>query len=270
MAAMAAESNQRQDALQILSYLTHEIRTPLSSMLALSQLLRAELAGPLTAEQQKYMEVIERSVEKLNRLIGDVLDLSRLETGTVEIEPRYLDLAELIRTTAAELAPGAAAKSVNLAVHPMDNLPQVRCDPDRLRHVLKVLIENALEFTDRGQVALSATAGEGEVVVQVSDTGIGIPKSALASLFEGPFFPTVDGVVRRPMSRRSGAGLGLAIASRSIALMGGRMSAESDEGIGTRFIFTLPTGDRRSSPAPTKRTATVGSRRKATRKNQRS
>jgi signal transduction histidine kinase len=222
-------------SLGVLMHLSHEIRTPLNSMLALSQLLRDGLAGALNAEQRKYIEVIERNGQHLFRLVDDVLDLSRMEVGQMEVDIVSLDLGDHMRTTAAALAPLADVKHIRLIVEPLENLPRVLCDPDRVRQILTNLIGNAVKFTDRGQVVLSAESRNGAVAVHVSDTGVGIPEAALPGLFE-EFFQADPESARR----RGGAGLGLAIASRLVRLMSGELTVESTRGVGSRFTFTLP------------------------------
>jgi signal transduction histidine kinase/CheY-like chemotaxis protein len=215
--------------------MSHEIRTPLNSVLALSQLLRDGMAGNVTPEQRRYMEVIERNGQNLLRLINDILDLSRIEAGYLEMELQATDLGSLIRTAAGELAPLADAKGLDLVVKLPETLPLCRCDPDRVRQVLTNLIGNAIKFTPQGHVQLSAEARNGMLAVHVADTGIGIPESAKPRLFE-EFFQVDQTLVRRS----GGTGLGLAIASRLVRIMGGELTVESVVGAGSRFTFTLP------------------------------
>jgi signal transduction histidine kinase len=230
----------RAEHLGRLAHLSHEIRTPLNSMLALSELLRDGMAGGLNAEQKKYVDVIERNGQILIRMVSDVLDLARMEAGRITVELRSLDLADQLRATTAALAPLAEVKAISLAVDPMvELLPLVECDPERLRQVLTNLIGNAVKFTDRGRVVVSAELRRNQVAVHVADTGIGISELARTRLFE-EFFQAGD----TERHRNGGVGLGLAIASRLVRLMGGELSVESAEGVGSQFTFTLPIGDR--------------------------
>ncbi len=232
------ESKGPQGPMGVWMRVSHEIRTPLNSILALSQLLRDGMAGRLNPEQQRYVEVIERNGRNLMILVSDVLDLSRMEGGHIDVEIRTLDLGDQLRATVSALAALAEVKRIVLCVTAVDDLPAVRCDPDRLRQILTNLIGNAIKFTDRGQVVLSAEVREAVVAVHVSDTGVGIPEAARSHLFEDFF--QADAMDAR---RRQGAGLGLAIASRFVHLMGGEISVESTEGVGSRFTFTVPRGD---------------------------
>ena len=246
---------QGDETLSRLLHLSHEIRTPLNSMLALSQLLRDGLAGKLNSEQQRYVEIIERNGQDLIRLVSDVLDLSRMEGGHVDVNVRLVDPAEQMRATATALAPLAQAKNIELKVDVGEFLPLVRCDPDRVRQVLTNLIGNAVKFTNRGCITLTAEVRDGAVALQVSDTGIGIPEEARSRVFEeffqvGQMHPSgsepdpveIPGRYRR--GRADGAGLGLTIASRLVRMMGGELSVESAVGVGSRFTFTLPLAER--------------------------
>ena len=216
--------------------MSHEIRTPLNSVLALSQLLRDGVAGGLTAGQRQYLEVIERNGQNLLRLINDILDLSRIEAGHLEMDTQTVDLAPHIRVIAAELAPLATAKELELVVKLPETLPAVRCDVDRVRQILTNLIGNAIKFTETGTVQVAAEAqGERPVAVSVIDTGVGIPEADLNKIFR-EFFQ-VDQTLAR---RQGGTGLGLAIASRLAQLMGGEIAVTSLVGHGSRFTLTLP------------------------------
>ncbi len=234
---------QGRDSVDVLLYLSHEIRTPLNSMLALAQLLRDGQAGVLNPEQQRYVEVIERSGQSLVRLVHDVLDLSRLELGQADIEISSLDIRDQLQEAAAALTPLAEAKGIELIVTGTGPLPSVACDPDRLRQVLMNLISNAIKFTDRGCVTLSAEVGAGAggrmVAIHVSDTGVGIPEAARSRIFE-EFFQVRQLECRTGTRREDGVGLGLAIARRLVRLMGGDLSVESKVGLGSRFTFNLP------------------------------
>jgi signal transduction histidine kinase/ActR/RegA family two-component response regulator len=215
--------------------MSHEIRTPLNSVLALSQLLRDCVAGPLTADQRKYLEIIMRNGHTLLRLIDDILDLSRIESGHLQVDTEDVDLQPQIAAIIEALAPLAMAKDLDTSVKLPDDLPPVRCDVDRLRQILTNLIGNAIKFTESGAVRVTAEARAAVVAVHVTDTGIGIPQAQLGHIFEE--FAQVDQTLAR---RQGGAGLGLAIASRLARLMGGDITASSVVGSGSRFTLTLP------------------------------
>lgn len=221
--------------LETFKHLSHEMRTPLYSILALSQLLRDGTTGDLNVEQQRYLEVMVRNGQNLIRLVNDVLDLSRIDLGQFRLDPRPVHIEDELMAAAASLAPLAEIKGVELEVAPCGPLPAVSCDPDRLWQVLNNLLGNAIKFTDRGRVDLSCERRGDVVAVHVTDTGVGIPETVRAHLFDQ--LPRSEGGVT---TGRGGAGLGLAIASRLVRLMGGQLSVESAEGAGARFTFTLP------------------------------
>jgi two-component system sensor histidine kinase ChiS len=173
-----------------------------------------------------------------------------------------LDLGDQLRASATALAPLAVVKRIELKVDVGESLPRVWCDPDRLRQILTNLIGNAVKFTDRGCVTLTAEVRESAMAVHVSDTGIGIPEEARSRLFE-EFFQVAQIRAANPHGiggegnegldvvghrychgRADGAGLGLAIASRLVRMMGGELSVESAVGVGSRFTFTLPLAER--------------------------
>ncbi|HXU06255.1 MAG TPA: ATP-binding protein [Polyangia bacterium] len=215
--------------------MSHEIRTPLNSVLALSALLRDGTAGPLTVDQRRYLEIMTRNGHTLLRLIDDILDLSRIESGHLVVDTEDVDLAPQIAAIVEALAPLAIAKDLNVSVKLPDDLPLVRCDVDRVRQILTNLIANAIKFTDAGMVRLTAGVSLEAVVIHVTDTGVGIPEAELEHIFEE--FVQVDQTLAR---RQGGAGLGLAIASRLARLMGGEISVSSVVGSGSRFTLALP------------------------------
>ena len=215
--------------------MSHEIRTPLNSVLALSELLRDGGAGALTAEQRRYLEIITRNGHTLLRLIDDILDLSRIESGYVELDTDDVDLAPNIVAVVEALSPLAMEKDLHVTVKLPEDLPPARCDVDRVRQILTNLVGNAIKFTDNGTVRVTAESTPSAVVIFVTDTGIGIPENQLGRIFDE--FVQVDQSLAR---RQAGTGLGLAIASRLARLMGGEISVSSVQGSGSRFTLSLP------------------------------
>jgi signal transduction histidine kinase len=232
MAAGLAQSASNADRLKsaFVANMSHEIRTPLNSVLALSQLLRDGVAGTLTADQRKYLEIITRNGQTLLRLIDDILDLSRIESGHLEIDTQDVDLAPQLAAIAEAVSPLAMAKDLHVTVKLPAELPLVRCDIDRVRQILTNLIGNAIKFTDAGMVRVTAEARPSAVAINVTDTGVGIPEAQLGRIFDE--FVQVDPTLAR---RQGGTGLGLAIASRLARLMGGDISVSSVVGSGSRF-----------------------------------
>jgi signal transduction histidine kinase/ActR/RegA family two-component response regulator len=230
--------NEEVDRLKnaFIANMSHEIRTPLNSVLALTELLRDGVAGPLTVDQRKYLQVIERNGRGLLHLINDVLDLSRIEAGHLEMDTEDVDLAPQIEAVAEALAPLAAARNLDLTVRLPSELPAARGDPDRFRQILTNLIGNAIKFTESGgQVMVSAEVQAESVVVVVTDTGVGIPDPYREKIFQ-EFFQVDQTLVRR----QGGTGLGLAIARRLARLMGGDIAVESVVNRGSRFQLALP------------------------------
>jgi signal transduction histidine kinase/ActR/RegA family two-component response regulator len=224
--------------------MSHEIRTPLNSVLALAQLLREGVAGPLVADQRRYLEVIERNGQNLLRLINDILDLSRIEAGRVEVDIQDLSLGPVVAEVVDSLGPLAHKKDVELAVRLPDPAPRVHGDVDRLRQILNNLVGNAIKFTEAGMVQVAAEASDGEVAIQVIDTGIGIAEADIGKIFR-EFFQ-VDQTLAR---RQGGTGLGLPIAIRLARLMGGDITVSSVPGSGSRFTLTLPRAPDRPAAA---------------------
>jgi signal transduction histidine kinase/CheY-like chemotaxis protein len=239
--------------------MSHEIRTPLNSVLALSVLLRDGTAGPLTADQRDYLEVIERNGHNLLRLLNDILDLSRIEAGHLEMDTQDVDVAPHVCDIGSTLAPLATAKGLDLTLKIPEQLPLVRADVDRVRQILTNLVGNAIKFTDAGTVQVGVDVRPAAIALQVTDTGIGIPEAQLDKIFHE--FVQVDQTLAR---RQGGTGLGLAIARRLARLMGGEVSVTSIAGKGSRFTLTLPraigAAPERPLPAPT-RTARLESRK---------
>jgi signal transduction histidine kinase/CheY-like chemotaxis protein len=235
--------------------MSHEIRTPLNSVLALSQLLRDGVAGSLTVDQRRYLEVIERNGQGLLHLINDILDLSRIEAGHIEIDAQNLDVAAQVQAVADALRPLATAKGLDLAILLPRDLPRVRADADRFRQILTNLVGNAIKFTESGQVRISADVRADAVTLHVTDTGVGISDAYRDKIFE-EFFQVDQTLVRR----QGGTGLGLAIARRLARLMGGEISVESVPGKGSRFSLRLEraAGDAPAAAAPPRPEAEAG------------
>ena len=218
---------------EFLSSMSHEIRTPMNAILGMSDLL-AET--PLTHEQQEYVRIARTGGENLLSLIDDILDLSKVEAGQLQMEMVELDVGRIVEETATFLAVRAHGKGLELSCRVMPEVPAIRLgDPVRLRQVLTNLVGNAIKFTERGAVSLSVKhdpAGEegGDLLFRVSDTGIGIPPQRLDYIFD--MFTQVDGSTTR---HYGGTGLGLAICRRLVGIMGGTIWAESTPGEGSSF-----------------------------------
>jgi PAS domain S-box-containing protein len=218
-----------------LSTMSHELRTPLNAIGGYVQLMEMEVQGPITDAQRQSLERITRSHRHLLRLVNDVLDLSRIEAGRMEYRIEEIDLPSMVSSVVPMVEPQLAQAGLTLDTA-VDATLGARADREKTQQILINLLTNAVKFTPRGgRIAVSTRRDDGQVFVDVSDTGIGIPPEKLASVFE-PFVQ-----VSSEQSRRSeGTGLGLAI-SRDLARgMGGDLTASSAPGAGSTFTLRLP------------------------------
>ena len=228
-----------------LANMSHELRTPLNSSLILAKLLAENRAGNLTAEQVKYAQTIESSGSDLLVLINDVLDLSKIEAGHMEIHAEPLRIENVVSGLRDTFDPVARQKGVGLTMTVSDAAPRrIVSDSQRLVQVLKNLLSNALKFTDRGTVALTVEReADGRIAFAVSDTGIGIAEDQQRTVFS-PFFQG-DGTTSR---KYGGTGLGLSISSNLARLLGGEIRLSSEPGKGSVFTLLIP--ENHDGPAP--------------------
>jgi signal transduction histidine kinase/HAMP domain-containing protein len=228
---------------QFLANVSHELRTPLNSLLILARLLAQNPADNLTAKQVEYANVIHSSGTDLLLLINDILDLSRVEAGKLDVHPEPFAVASLAEDLRTVFEPLAAEKSLDFSVETEAGVPaEVVTDRQRLRQILHNLLSNAVKFTPAGRVELriglaaSRGAGQGPAIAfSVTDTGIGISDDSLETIFEA--FQQGDGTTSR---RYGGTGLGLAISREVADQLGGRITAESEPGRGSTFTLYLP------------------------------
>lgn len=221
---------------QFLATMSHELRTPLNAIIGFSQLLLRLSKGPLTSSQRDMVERILNNGKNLLELLNDVLDLSKIEAGRLEIKPELCNLAQVVQTTVAELRSLAEDKQLELSLQIDLPDPQVYYDRSRFRRILVNLLSNAIKFTESGSVWVRLSAlGAERIALEVEDTGIGISPSHLNYIFEP--FRQIDQTTTRP---HTGSGLGLAITHSLVQMMGGRITVQSQVGQGSVFRVELP------------------------------
>ncbi|HZZ71835.1 MAG TPA: response regulator [Pirellulales bacterium] len=220
-----------------LANMSHELRTPLNSSLILAKLLADNPNGNLSAEQVQYAQTIQSAGNDLLALINDILDLSKIEAGHMEVRPESVSISRLLESLARTFQPLADQRGLELKTVIDGQAPQeITTDPQRLEQILKNLLSNAIKFTEQGEVEISVrTAEDQRVNFSVRDTGIGIPEDKQGIVFEA--FQQVEGTTNR---RFGGTGLGLSISRQLTRLLGGDLHLESTVGRGSTFTVTVP------------------------------
>lgn len=230
--AVAAAEAANEAKSTFLATMSHEIRTPLNGVLGMAQAMARE---PLSAQQQERLDVIRQSGEALLAILNDVLDLSKIEAGRLDLEEIAFDLGDLVRGAQATFTTLANKKGLSFSLNIDPAIGVFVGDPTRVRQILYNLLSNALKFTDTGEVRVEAAYDGAYLELQVIDSGIGMSKETMAHLF-APFSQADSSMTRR----FGGTGLGLAISRQLAARMGGEISAKSEPGFGSTFTVRLP------------------------------
>jgi len=220
---------------EFLSNMSHELRTPLNSVMALSRVLIMQAQNKLTEEEANYLQIIERNGKNLLSLINDILDLSKIEAGKLDISPKLFSIQSTVEIIMERLELLADEKGLTLRLNVPDDLPKIESDENRVHQILQNLIGNAVKFTEEGTVTVSIHFDDETIYIDIIDTGIGISQKDLPYIFDE--FRQVDGSSSR---RYEGTGLGLAIAYKAAMMLGGNITVQSELGKGSTFSLSIP------------------------------
>jgi signal transduction histidine kinase len=219
---------------KFLANMSHELRTPLNAIIGFSELLEQEVAGPLNPKQTEYVRYVLTSARHQLQLVNEILDLSKIEAGRVELSREWTPLGAVVDAVQGIVRPLADKQGVRLELVVAANLPELFVDPVRIKQVLYNLLSNGIKFTSPGGVVtLSARPAADHVEIAVADTGVGIRRDDLGRLFRE--FERIEAG-----EKTEGTGLGLALTRRLVELHGGEISVESEFGAGSRFSVRLP------------------------------
>jgi signal transduction histidine kinase len=245
-AELDTQAQQLREATELksrfLAYMSHEFRTPISSIRSLTRLLIERVDGPLTEEQERQVRFIQATAGEFAEMVDDLLDLARVEAGRVEISPAWFEMVDLFSALRGMFKPVLTNPDVTLVFEEPVSPLRLYTDDKRLSQILRNFISNALKFTLKGEVRVSARGegsdgGDGDqwVVFSVADTGIGIAKEFQHAIFHD--FAQLDSPVQK---RLRGSGLGLSLSKRLAELLGGSVALDSDLGRGSVFTVTVP------------------------------
>jgi signal transduction histidine kinase/DNA-binding response OmpR family regulator len=241
--ALYAELDERADYLRraselkssFLSNMSHEFRTPLNSIMALTRMMLDRMDGDLTSEQDQQLRFVQQSARELAEMVDDLLDLAKVEAGRLDVKPKTFDVPDLFGALRGMLKPLLADSSLNLTFTIADPLPVLFTDEQKVSQILRNFISNAIKFTPHGEVAVSAAVIGEEVSFSVTDTGVGISESDQLIIFEE--FAQVENNMQRKVK---GTGLGLPLSRKLAELLGGRVEVHSVVGHGSTFSLIIP------------------------------
>lgn len=208
-----------------------ELRIPLTSIDGHVELLRDQHLGRITKQQKDSLDAINHEIDRITRMIIDIIELTNLETGNISLKKERISFSDIIDNVTEYMQPTTELKGIRLVKEISPDLPAILGDPERLTHAFTNIISNAIKFTSDGSISITADARDHELLVSVSDTGTGIPDDAIDKIFDR--FYKVD-------AASNGTGLGLSTAKAIVELHGGRIWAESKKGEGSTVRFTVP------------------------------
>lgn len=239
-AELDAQADQLRQATELksrfLAYMSHEFRTPVNAIRSITRLLLDRIDGPLTSEQEKQVSFIQQNATEFAEMVDDLLDLAKVEAGRVEISPAWFEMVDLFSALRGMFKPVLTNPSVNLVFEEPQGVPRLYTDDRKLSQILRNYISNALKFTPKGEVRVTAVmADDGTVTFSVADTGIGIAPEFQASIFQD------FSQVQSPLQQRlRGTGLGLSLSKKLAVLLGGGVGLQSEPGKGSVFSVTIP------------------------------
>lgn len=220
---------------EFLSNMSHELRTPLNSIMSLSRVLIMQAKNKLTEEENNYLEIVERNGKQLLSLINDILDLSKIEAGKMDVNPEFISLNSLLNSIRDNFMPIVNEKGLELKLEIKADLPEIETDGAKLHQVLQNIISNSVKFTEKGNIDIKVDFDSEKVYIDIRDTGIGIPQNEQSNIFDE--FRQIDGSSSR---QYQGTGLGLAIVSKLLKVLNGDIELKSKTGEGSLFSIILP------------------------------
>jgi signal transduction histidine kinase len=221
---------------RFLAYMSHEFRTPINAIRSVARLLSDHVDGPLTSEQERQVGFIQTSAGEFAQMVDDLLDFAKIEAGRVEISPAWFEMVDLFSALRGMFKPVLTNSEVTLVFEEPLDVPKLFTDDKKLSTILRNFISNALKFTAKGEVRVSARAlDDGHVTFAVSDTGVGIARQYHHAMFQD--FSQVDSPIQK---RLRGTGLGLSLSKRMAELLGGSVFFESELGKGSMFSVRIP------------------------------
>ena len=241
--ALYAELDERADYLRraselkssFLANMSHEFRTPLNSMLALTRMLLDRMDGELNSEQDQQIRFIQKSAKELSEMVDDLLDLAKVEAGKLDVKAKHFEISDLFGALRGMLKPLLAQSSLTLVFEAAEDLPPLFTDEQKVSQILRNLISNAIKFTARGEVRISAQCKDTMIEVAVADTGVGISVSDQRIIFAE--FEQVENSLQKHVK---GTGLGLPLSRKLAELLGGAVTVDSEVGIGSTFYLQVP------------------------------
>lgn len=218
------------------AHVSHELRTPLTSIKAYMETLNTHIDDENFTQRKEFLGIVSKETDRLIRIVGDILDVSKIEFGQRPLQRTQFELRPLVDDVASMLAPALAEKEIELRTSIPDTLPRLDADEDLMKQVFINLVTNAIKYSPQGTVVTVGAAEEAvDIVIMVEDQGIGIPEDEVDHVFDKYFR-----VRSESMSKLEGVGLGLAIVKNIVEQHGGTIRVESEEGVGSRFIFSIP------------------------------